>query len=137
MSTELVYLFLTTVLLTIMWIPHVIGHVTGKGLLTPDEYRNLRDGSDLPVWAKRADRAHINLVEQYGAFAGLVVIAHLVGVSDGVTAGAAAVYFWARVLHAVVMISGFAQFMARTMIFTVSVVALLVYAWRIADAKLF
>jgi uncharacterized MAPEG superfamily protein len=137
MSTELVYLFLTTVLLTILWIPHVIGHVTGIGMLTPDEYRNLRDTSDLPVWAKRADRAHINLVEQYGAFAGLVVIAHLAGVSDGVTAGAAAVYFWARVLHAVVMISGFAQFMARTLIFTVSVFSLLVFAWQIADAKLF
>ncbi len=137
MSTELVYLFLTTLLLTVMWIPHIIGQVANKGLLTPDEYRNLRDSSDLPTWAKRANRAHINLVEQYGAFAGLVVIAHLAGVSDGVTAAAAAVYFWARLLHAIVMISGFAQFMARTLIFAVSSLSLLVFAWQIAATKLF
>jgi uncharacterized MAPEG superfamily protein len=137
MSIELVYLFLTTVLLAVMWMPYVIGQVTNKGILTPDDYRNLRDSSGLPAWAKRADRAHINLVEQYGAFAGLVVIAHLAGVSDGVTAGAAAVYFWARLLHAIVMISGFAQFMARTLIFVVSSVSLLVFAWQIAAAKLF
>jgi len=93
MSTELLYLFPTTILLTIMWIPHVIGQVTSKGTLTADNYRLLRNNSDLPAWGRRADRAHINLVEQFGAFAALVVIAHLLGVANEMTAAAAMTYF--------------------------------------------
>ena len=33
----------------------------------------------LPAWVRWADRAHVNLVEQFAAFAGLVVVAHLAG----------------------------------------------------------
>ena len=137
MSTELVYLFLTTVLLAIMWIPHIVGQVKYKGPLSADDYRMLRNNADLPDWVRRADRAHVNLVEQYGAFAGLVVIAHIVGVSDGWTAGAAAVFFWARILHAVVMIGGVAVVNIRTLVFTVSFASLLVIAWQIAGTQLF
>jgi uncharacterized MAPEG superfamily protein len=112
-----------------LWIPHIIGQVTSKGLLSADDYRMLRDNSDLPAWVRRADRAHINLVEQYGAFAELVVIPHIAGVSDGVTVAMAAVFFWARIIHAVVMIGGYAVMNIRTLIFTVSFVSLLVLAW--------
>ena len=35
------------------------------------------------------------------------------------------------------MIGGFKHFMARTLIFTIAWIALLVYAWEIAAAKLF
>ena len=137
MPTELLYLFLTSILLAVMWIPHVIGLVRYGGTLKPDEYVTLRDASAMPIWVKRADRAHINLVEQFGAFAGLVVVGQFVHVSTALTAGAAAVFFWARILHAIVMISGFKHFMARTLIFTVGWIALVVYAWEIAAAKLF
>ena len=137
MSTELLYLFLTSVLLTVLWIPHIIGQVKYGGPLTPDDYTNLRDGSNLAVWVKRADRAHINLVEQFGAFAGLVVVAHLLNVSNDITAGAAAVFFWLRIVHAVVMISGVTQFMLRTVVFTGAFASLLVIAWQIAAEKLF
>ena len=137
LSTELVYLFLTTLLLTVLWIPHIIGQITSKGLLSADDYRMLRDNSDLPAWVRCADRAHVNLVEQFGAFAGLVVIAHIAGVSDGVTVAATTVFFWARIIHAVAMIGGYSVINIRTLIFTVSFVSLLVYAWQIAAAKLF
>ncbi len=137
MSTELLYLFLTSILLAMMWIPHITLQVRHYGLLQPEDYVTLRDGAAAPNWVKRADRAHVNLVEQFGAFAGLVVVGQLVQVSTALTAGAAAVFFWARIVHAVVIISGFKHFMARTMIFTVAWIALLVYAWEIAAAKLF
>ncbi len=52
MSPELGYLFLTTLLLTVLWIPHIIGQVTSKGLLSADDYRMLRDNSDLPAWVR-------------------------------------------------------------------------------------
>jgi uncharacterized MAPEG superfamily protein len=130
MTTELWYLFLTTILLAILWIPHIIGSVQTAGLLTPEEYRIGRNVA-FPHWVRRADRAHVNLVEQYGAFAGLVVIAHLTGVHDAVTVWCAIVFFWARIAHAVIYISGFSQFRARTAVFSIGFLALLVYAWEI------
>lgn len=132
MTTELLYLALTSILLTILWIPFIVGQATNKGPLTPEDYVNLReDLSDLPVWIRRANRAHVNLVEQFGAFAGLIVVAHLAGISNGVTVGAAAVFFWARIAHAVLMIAGFKQFMARTVVFTIAFLCLLVLGFQI------
>ena len=130
MTTELWYLFLTSVLLTVLWIPYIIGSVMTAGLLTPEEYRVGRH-VDFPHWVRRADRAHINLVEQFGPFAALVVIAHFTGVHNSATVWCAAIFFWARILHAIVYISGFGRFMARTVIFTIAFLALLVYAWTI------
>lgn len=131
MTTELWYLFLTSTLLTVLWIPHIIGQVQTNGMLTADEYRTLRDPDKAPDWVRRANRAHINLVEQFGAFAGLVVVANLAGISTGLTAIAAAIFFWARLVHAVVMIAGWGFVMIRTLVFTVAFAALLVLAWEI------
>ena len=99
-----------------MWIPHIIGQVRHFGQLRAEEYVTLRDVSAAPNWVKRANRAHVNLVEQFGAFAGLVVVGELAQVSTAFTVGAAAVFFWARILHAIVTISGFKHFSARTLI---------------------
>jgi uncharacterized MAPEG superfamily protein len=136
MTTELWYLFLTTILLTILWIPFIIQQVMSKGLLTPEDYVNLRDDSKFSAAIRRANRTHVNLVEQFGAFAGLVVVAHLIGLSNGITQTAVMVYFWARVAHALVMLIGFKHFMARTLIFTVSFLSLLVLAWQIFAASM-
>lgn len=132
MTTELIYLYLTSVLLAVLWIPHIVGQARHFGVLEHEEYRTLRDTSDAPYWVHRANRAHLNLVEQFGAFAGLVLVAHLAGISNGVTAGAAAVFFWARLVHAVVMIGGFGIIRIRTLVFTIAWLALMVLAWQIA-----
>jgi uncharacterized MAPEG superfamily protein len=134
MSAELWYLFLTTVLLIVLWIPHIVGQVINGGLLSREDYTKLREVDDYPDWVRRANRAHVNLVEQYGAFLGLVVVAHLAEISTGATVLAATVYFWARVAHAVVFITGVNILMARTLIFTVSFLALLVFAREIFAA---
>ncbi len=131
MTMELWYLFLTSVLLAVLWIPYIVGQVQNKGPLTPDDYRQLRDSEGLPDWARRANRAHINLVEQFGAFAGLIVVAHLANISNSVTEIAAAVFFFARLVHAVIFIAGVSQLMARTMVFTVAWLALMVLAVQI------
>jgi uncharacterized MAPEG superfamily protein len=130
MTTELWYLFWTSVLLAVLWIPYIAGSVMTAGLLTPEEYRIGRH-VDVPHWVKRADRAHINLVEQFAPFVALVLLAHIIGVHNTVTAWCAAIFFWARILHAVVYISGFGRFMARTVIFVIAFLALIVYAWQI------
>ena len=128
MTTELTYLFLTSLFLTLAWIPHIVGQVMVQGLLTPNDYTNLREQSDFPAWVRRANRAHVNLVEQFAAFAALVLMAHVLEISTSTTAMATAVYFWSRVAHFVVFIAGVTVLMARTVIFSVSWVAILVLA---------
>ena len=128
MTTELTYLFLTSLLLTLAWVPHIVGQVMVQGLLTPNDYTNLREQSDFPAWVRRANRAHVNLVEQFAAFAALVLMAHVLEVSSSTTAMAAAVYFWSRVAHFVVFIAGVTVLMARTVIFTVSWISILALA---------
>ena len=130
MTTELWYLFLTSVLLMVLWIPFVIGSVAAFGPLQPEEYRFGRN-VEFPPWVRRANRAHVNLVEQFGAFAGLVVVAHLANIHTAATVWCAIAFFWIRVLHAIVYISGFSRFMTRTVLFTLAFLALAVYAWAI------
>ena len=131
MTTELTYLFLMTVILACAWIPHIIGQVITQGFLTGDDYTNLRNQADFPAWVRRANRAHINLVEQFGAFAALVLIAHVLDVSSKWTVMAAAVFFWARIAHFVIFLVGVRILMARTVIFSVSWIALMVFAYAL------
>ena len=51
----------------------------------------------LSTWKK----AHANAVENLGVFATLVLAANALGITGGVVATAAIVYFWSRVVHAV------------------------------------
>ena len=127
MKTELLYLLLTSILTGVLWIPVVIGYVSARGVPTPYEYM-VAPTSPLPDWINRANRAHLNAVESFAPFAAVVLFAHATGVSNAVTESCAAVYFFARVAHAVIHISGFGRLMARTVAFTVAWVAFMVFA---------
>ncbi|MSQ54389.1 MAG: MAPEG family protein [Betaproteobacteria bacterium] len=127
MKTELFYLLLTTLLTGVLWIPVVIGYVSLRGLPKPIDYVIAPTGP-LPHWVNRANRAHMNAVENFATFAAVVLVAHAIGVSTSVTQTCAAVYFYARLAHAVVHISGFSMFMARTILFTVSWIAFITFA---------
>jgi len=127
MTTELSYLLFTAILTGVLWIPVVIGYVLSRGPLKPSDYK-VAPTSSLPDWVNRANRAHLNAVENFATFAAVVLIAHVVGVSTSVTEICAAVYFYARTAHAVVHISGFSLFMARTVLFTVAWIAFVAFA---------
>ena len=127
MKTELFYLLLTSILTGALWIPVVIGYVSSRGLPTPADYRTAPT-SGLPDWVNRANRAHLNAVESFAPFAAVVLIANATGVSNAMTESCAAVYFYARVAHAVIHISGFGRLMARTVSFTVAWVAFVVFS---------
>jgi len=127
MKSELFYLLLTAILTGSLWIPVVIGYVTSRGPLKPENYR-VAPTSTLPDWVNRANRAHLNAVENIAPFAAVVLIANAVGVSTATTQACAAIYFYARLVHAVLHISGFGMLMARTVVFTVAWVAFIVYA---------
>jgi uncharacterized MAPEG superfamily protein len=127
MKTELFYLLLTSILTAVLWIPVVIGYLMTRGPLTPAAYK-VAPTSSLPDWVNRANRAHLNAVETFAPFAAVVLIAQVTGVSSAVTASCAAVYFYARLAHAVIHITGFGVLMARTVLFTVAWGAFMVYA---------
>jgi uncharacterized MAPEG superfamily protein len=127
MKTELLYLLLTSILTGVLWIPVVIGYVSSRGIPTSSDYQ-VAPTSPLPDWVNRANRAHLNAVESLAPFAAVVLIAHAAGVSGAATESCAAVYFYARLSHAVIHISGFGRFMARTVAFTVAWVAFIAFA---------
>jgi uncharacterized MAPEG superfamily protein len=127
MKTELFYLLLTAIFTGVLWIPVVLGYVTSRGLPTPSEYK-VAPTTPLPDWVNRANRAHLNAVENIAPFAAVVLIANAMGVSTAVTVNCAIIYFYARVAHAVIQISGFGLFMARTLAFTVGWLAFMTYA---------
>ncbi len=127
MKSELFYLLLTAILTSLLWIPVVIGYVTSRGTLKPENYR-VAPTSPLPDWVNRANRAHLNAVENLAPFAAVVLIAYAVGLSTSTTQACAAVYFYARLAHALIHISGFGMLMARTVAFTVGWVAFMIYA---------
>jgi len=125
MTTELHFLMYTALLTGILWIPVVIGMVTTRGMLTPADYK-VASTSPLPEWVDRANRAHINAVENFAPFAAVVVVAHLLQISSSVTVACAAIFFYGRLAHAIVHIMGI--YLVRTLVFTVSWVAFVVFA---------
>jgi uncharacterized MAPEG superfamily protein len=127
MKIELFYLLLTAILTGVLWIPVVVGYVTSRGVLDDDAYK-VAPTSPLPPWVSRANRAHVNAVENFAPFAAVVLIAHLAGISTPVTVACAAVYFYARLAHALVHISGTGLLKARTLLFTVAWIAFITYA---------
>jgi len=98
--------------------------------LKPSDYK-VAPTSPLPEWVNRANRAHMNAVENIGSFAAVVLIAKVVGVSTSITAVSAAVFFYARAAHAVLHISGFGRFMVRTVAFTVAWIAFMTFTFEL------
>ena len=127
MNVELQYLMYTTILTGMLWIPVVIGYVRTRGLLTPEDYRTAPT-SPLPDWVNRANRAHLNAVENFAPFAAVVLVAHATDVSNALTVKCAIIYFIARLSHAVIHLSGIGLIMARTIAFNIAWFAFIVYA---------
>src|SRR5262245_39577351 len=73
---------------------------------------------DMPAWARRAERAHANLVENLAPFAILVLVAHVTGKANSTTALGATLFFWGRVAHAAVYTAGIIYL--RTAVFFVA-----------------
>ena len=127
MKTELFYLLLSAILTGLLWIPVVIGYVSARGPLKPEDYRSAPT-APLPDWVNRANRAHLKAVENLAPFAAVVLIAQAIGFSTALTGICAAVFFYARLAHALFHLSGVTLLMARTVAFTIGWVAFIVFA---------
>ncbi|MDP6708020.1 MAG: MAPEG family protein [Alphaproteobacteria bacterium] len=116
LTIELRLLTYTAFICLILWIPYILGVIKTRGMGRAMGYPS-GVADDLPEWAQRANRAHMNLVENLAPFAILVLVAHLIGVSNTYTVVGAQLFFWARVVQSVVMIVGIP--MLRTPAFAV------------------
>jgi uncharacterized MAPEG superfamily protein len=120
MSRELMWLTLTVILTGLMWVPYILDRAMKRGLMgsMANPSRNDKPQS---AWAQRLYFAHTNAVENLVIFAPLVLILDSIGHSTESTVIACAVYFWARLAHAVIYTLGIA--VLRTLAFTVGFLA--------------
>ena len=105
MTTDLQMLTATAMLAGLLVLPYGLAMWT---LWPVERIIGNREGPPpaLPAWAERAQRAQRNMLENFPHFAALVLAAHAAGLADRYTALGATVFFWARLVHAIVYIGG-------------------------------
>jgi uncharacterized MAPEG superfamily protein len=120
MSNELFWLTLTVILTGLLWVPYILDRVMVRGLMGAMANPS---PNDLPqsAWAQRLQKAHYNAVENLVIFATLVLTLNVMHHSTASTVLACAVYFWARLAHALVYWAGIP--VLRTLAFAVGFLA--------------
>jgi uncharacterized MAPEG superfamily protein len=116
MTKELLWLTLTIILTGVLWLPYIIDRIQVRGLMGALANPSRRDKPQSP-WAERLYFAHTNAVDNLVIFAPLVLMLDALGHSTPATVWACAVYFFARLAHAIVYALGIP--VARTLAFAV------------------
>lgn len=128
MTRELFWLTLTVILTGVMWIPYLINRCQVRGFMGAMA-NPTRTDKPQSEWANRMMFAHDNAVENLVIFAPLVLILNAIDYSSRWTVLACAVYFWARLAHALVYTFGIP--VLRTLTWTVGFFAQAVLALAI------
>jgi uncharacterized MAPEG superfamily protein len=128
MTTDLTYLAWTAILTAALWIPYIYCQVVTNGFLRPVNYVDPAQ-RPVPLWGRRADRAYMNAVETFAPFAALVIVAHLAGKSNEMTAFWATAFFWLRLAHAIVY--WLAVPYVRTVVFTLGFICVAGIFWEV------
>ena len=105
MSRELYWLALTLALTALFAIPYVLNRMAVRGMMGTLDNPSPND-KPLAPWATRAKLAHANAVENLVMFAPAALAVVAAGKTDGMTATACAVYFFARLVHYIVYAAG-------------------------------
>ena len=129
MNTELTYLAMVSVLTGLLWVPYILNEILVRGVVDAVGYPD--NPKPLAKWAQRMKAAHYNAVENLVVFAALVLVAQAAGIHSAAIAGAAMVYFWARVVHAAVYT--FAIPWVRTGAFVTGFGCQMCIAWHILN----
>jgi len=133
MKEAYTFLAMSGALTALLWTPYIAARlfVWGFGTFLSNYPENFpREAPEQPLWAARAQRAHLNMVETMPAFIAVVVAAGFLAESAGAAvAGWAAVFFYARVAHALVYIAGIPYL--RTPVYLVSWLAILAIAYTV------
>ena len=120
MTPDLTYLVWTVALTMVQLLLLIVGATLQVPL--PTLAGNRETAVDCLGWVGRAQRAHRNTLESVALFGILVLVAHVTGKANAMTALGAAVYFWARVAYAVIYVAGITW--VRSLVFGVSMAGL-------------
>jgi len=120
MKPEMTLLLWTVLLAFVQMLVAVTGATMQVGL--PMLAGNREGLAPCTGWAGRAARAHHNMLESLVLFAALVLIAAVAGKTNAMTLLGAQLFFWARLVYAVVYLAGIPW--ARTAVWFVSVIGL-------------
>ena len=120
MKGELALLVWAVLLTFVQMLVAVMGATLQVGL--PTLAGNREALAPCTGWAGRAARAHHNMLENLVLFAALVLVAVAAGRTNGTTLLGAQIFFWARLVYAVVYLAGVPWL--RTAVWLVSVVGL-------------
>jgi len=128
LTTELYWLTAVTVLTGLLWVPYILQLIGQMGMIGALWDAEGAHPHEAP-WAQRAKRAHYNAVENLAVFAPLTLLVVGLGLNDGVTAGAAVIYFWTRLAHFLIYLVGLP--VVRTLAFAVGVGCQMAMAGRL------
>ena len=124
MSPDLKYLLFSVVL---AFVQVLIAAMAAQGQVGLASLAGNRDSlPELTGIAGRAKRAHLNMIENLVLFTALVLIAAAAGKANAATAMGAAIFFWARLAHAIIYLIGIPWL--RTLAWAVSVIGMIIIA---------
>ena len=120
MKPELALLVWSVLLAFVQMLVAVAGATAKVGL--PALAGNREGLAPCTGWAGRAARAHHNMLESLVLFAALVLAALVAGRTNSATLLGAQLFFWARLVYAVIYVAGIPWL--RTAVWLVSVIGL-------------
>jgi uncharacterized MAPEG superfamily protein len=104
MSVELQLLVCAVALTVIQIVVAIVGTLSQAGL--PWAAGNRDTPMEFTGWVGRAHRAHRNTLENLLLFAVLVLVAHVAGRENAMTALGAQIFLWSRAAYAVIYLLG-------------------------------
>jgi uncharacterized MAPEG superfamily protein len=127
MSPELKYLLFSVVL---TFVQVLIAAAAANQVVGLTTLAGNREGlAEMPGLAGRARRAHLNMLENMVLFTALVLIAVVANKTNAMTALGAMIFFWGRLLYAVIYLIGVPWL--RTLAWFVSVIGLVLIALQL------
>jgi uncharacterized MAPEG superfamily protein len=120
MKPELNLLVWAAVLTVVQVLVAVMGAFNQVGLMKL--VGNREDMPKLTGWAGRAERAHLNMLQNLVLFAALVLVAVATGKTNEMTVLGAQLFLWGRVAYAIIYLAGLPWL--RTLSWFVSVIGL-------------
>ncbi len=121
MHTEYICLAIMGLFALFAFFPSSIGKVSTVGMGWAASNRDRPITKELPLWAGRAERAHINLKDNLPSFIIAVLLLGLTNHFSNFTAIACVVYVASRLAHMAFYIGGFA--MPRSLAYFAGVIA--------------
>jgi len=121
MTQDLTMLIWTVALTFVQMLIAAAGANSQVGLVTLAGNRDAMPA--VTGWPGRAARAHANMLENLPLFAALVLVAQVTNHANPMTALGAHLFFWARLIYAIVYVAGVPWL--RTIVWLVSVIGML------------